>query len=136
MEIPTTFDLRLATEEDIPALDALIEASVRGLQAGDYSQAQIEGSLGTVLGLDTQLIRDGTYFVAEAVCNDQRSPSELQEKFPSGTKAHLHFSALNVRAEARTLQEPLTAVASQPWQKIKYLPRMGHPISCVGSMLT
>ena len=72
MEIPTTFRLRLATEEDIPALDALIEASVRGLQAGDYSQAQIEGALGTVLGLDTQLIRDETYFVAEAVGDDRR----------------------------------------------------------------
>jgi|SRR5580698_3796551 len=66
MEIEKHFELRPATEEDIPALDALIEASVRGLQAGDYSQAQIEGALGTVLGLDTQLIRDGTYFVAEA----------------------------------------------------------------------
>jgi GNAT superfamily N-acetyltransferase len=101
-----TFMLRLATEEDIPALDALIEASVRGLQAGDYSQAQIEGALGTVLGLDTQLIRDGTYFVAEVVCSDERSPSELREEFPSGAKAHLHFSTFNVRAEARTLQEP------------------------------
>jgi GNAT superfamily N-acetyltransferase len=60
------FCLRLATEADVPALNALIEASVRGLQAGDYTQAQIEGALGTVLGLDTQLIRDGTYFVAEA----------------------------------------------------------------------
>jgi GNAT superfamily N-acetyltransferase len=60
------FRLRLATEEDIPALHALIEASVRGLQAGDYTLAQIEGALGTVLGLDTQLIRDATYFVAEA----------------------------------------------------------------------
>lgn len=59
------FQLRLATEEDIPALHGLIEASVRGLQAGDYTPAQIEGSLGTVLGLDTQLIRDRTYFVAE-----------------------------------------------------------------------
>jgi GNAT superfamily N-acetyltransferase len=66
MEIEKHFELRPATEEDIPAVDALIEASVRGLQAGDYSQAQIEGALGTVLGLDTQLIRDGTYFVAEA----------------------------------------------------------------------
>jgi GNAT superfamily N-acetyltransferase len=66
MEISELFTLRLATEEDIPALDALIEASVRGLQAGDYTQAQIEGALGTVLGLDTQLIRDRTYFVAEA----------------------------------------------------------------------
>ena len=61
------FTLRLATEQDIPALHALIEASVRGLQAADYTQPQIEGALGTVLGLDTQLIKDRTYFVAEAV---------------------------------------------------------------------
>jgi GNAT superfamily N-acetyltransferase len=61
------FALRPATEEDIPALHLLIEASVRGLQVGDYTAAQIEGALGTVLGLDTQLIRDRTYFVAEAV---------------------------------------------------------------------
>jgi GNAT superfamily N-acetyltransferase len=58
------FTLRLATEDDIPLLHELIEASVRGLQAGDYTLAQIEGALGTVLGLDTQLIRDETYFIA------------------------------------------------------------------------
>jgi GNAT superfamily N-acetyltransferase len=61
------FQLRLATDEDVPALHGLIEASVRGLQARDYTPAQIEGALGTVLGLDTQLIHDRTYFVAEAV---------------------------------------------------------------------
>lgn len=60
-----SFALRLATAADIPALHALIEASVRGLQAGDYTPAQIEGALGTVLGLDTQLLADQTYFVAE-----------------------------------------------------------------------
>lgn len=60
------FCLRLATDEDIPALHRLIEASVRGLQGDDYTPAQIEGALGTVLGLDTQLLRDQTYFVAEA----------------------------------------------------------------------
>ena len=59
------FQLRLATEGDIPALHQLIEASVRGLQAGDYTPAQIEGALGSVLGLDTQLIADRTYFLAE-----------------------------------------------------------------------
>jgi GNAT superfamily N-acetyltransferase len=64
------FLLRLATEDDIPALHALIEVSVRGLQAGDYTPAQIEGALGTVLGLDTQLIRDRTYFVAESLIQD------------------------------------------------------------------
>lgn len=71
MHSPASFHLRLATEADIAALHALIEASVRGLQADDYSPAQIEGALGTVLGLDSQLIADGTYFVAEAVGPDE-----------------------------------------------------------------
>lgn len=61
------FRLRLATEDDVPDLRALIESSVRGLQAGDYTPAQIEGALGSVLGLDTQLIHDRTYFVAEPI---------------------------------------------------------------------
>jgi GNAT superfamily N-acetyltransferase len=60
------WQIRTARESDIPALHTLIEASVRGLQAGDYTPAQIEGALGTVLGLDTQLIRDQTYFLVEA----------------------------------------------------------------------
>jgi GNAT superfamily N-acetyltransferase len=66
------FFLRLATDEDIPALNDLIAASVRGLQRDDYTPAQIEGALGTVLGLDTQLIQDRTYFVGEAWPDPQR----------------------------------------------------------------
>ena len=58
--------LRLAVPEDVPILRELIEASVRGLQAQDYSQAQIEGAVKTVFGVDSQLMADGTYFVAEA----------------------------------------------------------------------
>ena len=58
------FTLRLASPEDIPALHLLIERSVRGLQQNDYSPAQIEGALGHALGLDTQLIEDQTYFIA------------------------------------------------------------------------
>src|ERR1700722_20574985 len=58
--------LRLANAPDEPALHALIAASVRGLQKNDYTPEQINGALGTVLGLDTQLVADGTYFVAEA----------------------------------------------------------------------
>lgn len=66
MSRETRIHLRKATPEDIPQLRGLIEASVRGLQAGDYSPAQIEGALQSVYGVDTQLIVDGTYFVAEA----------------------------------------------------------------------
>ena len=57
--------IRRATEADVPSLHVLIEASVRGLQANDYSPAEIEGALGHALGLDSQLATDGTYFVAE-----------------------------------------------------------------------
>jgi len=57
--------LRLASAADIPVLQLLIDASVRGLQAQDYSPSQIESALATVFGVDTQLIADGTYFVAE-----------------------------------------------------------------------
>ncbi|HEY4355829.1 MAG TPA: GNAT family N-acetyltransferase, partial [Acidobacteriaceae bacterium] len=41
----------------------LIELSVRGLQKNDYTPAQMAGALGHALGLDTQLVEDGTYFV-------------------------------------------------------------------------
>ncbi len=58
--------LRLAVPEDVPALRELIEASVRGLQTHDYTPAQIEGALKTVFGVDSQLIADGTYILAEA----------------------------------------------------------------------
>jgi len=57
--------IRLAEAGDIPSLRELIEVSVRGLQAGDYSAAQLESALRTVYGVDTQLIADGTYFAAE-----------------------------------------------------------------------
>ena len=58
--------LRLAVQEDIPILRQVIDASVRRLQTQDYTQAQIEGALKTVFGVDSQLISDGTYIVAEA----------------------------------------------------------------------
>jgi GNAT superfamily N-acetyltransferase len=48
-------------------LRELIDASVRGLQARDYTAAQIEGALAEVCSVDSQLIADGTYFIVEAI---------------------------------------------------------------------
>jgi GNAT superfamily N-acetyltransferase len=59
--------IRQAAADDVPVLRALIDASVRGLQARDYTPVQIESALATVYGVDTQLIADGTYFVAEVL---------------------------------------------------------------------
>ena len=60
------FHLRPATPEDIPHLRQIINASVRALQAADYTPAQLAGALHSVYGVDTQLIADGTYFAVEA----------------------------------------------------------------------
>jgi GNAT superfamily N-acetyltransferase len=60
-----TIRIRPAVSEDVPVLRILIDASVRRLQTQDYTPSQIESALATVYGVDTQLIADGTYFVAE-----------------------------------------------------------------------
>jgi GNAT superfamily N-acetyltransferase len=59
------WSLRLAREEDIAELEVLIESSVRELQSAFYSREQMDGALGSVFGVDRQLIRDQTYFVVE-----------------------------------------------------------------------
>jgi len=59
------FSLRVAVDADVDALTALIDASVRGLQANDYTPRQIEAALGRVFGVDRQLIADRTYFVVD-----------------------------------------------------------------------
>ena len=57
---------RRASLYDVPAIQRLIALSARVLSQQDYSATQIDAALGTALGVDSQLIRDGTYFVAEA----------------------------------------------------------------------
>ena len=62
----TMITIRKATLGDVPFLRSLISESVRILQASYYTPEQREGALGSVFGVDTQLILDGTYMVAEA----------------------------------------------------------------------
>src|SRR5580692_6323994 len=60
-----TLYLRTAAFAAIPALNALIARSARGLSTEDYRPAQVEGALRGAFGVDTQLLTDQTYFVAE-----------------------------------------------------------------------
>ena len=57
--------LRKATLDDVPQIEALIARSARGLSAADYRPAQVEGALRGAFGVDTQLLADQTYFLAE-----------------------------------------------------------------------
>jgi N-acetylglutamate synthase-like GNAT family acetyltransferase len=58
--------IRHAQMEDIPAVADLIRDSVSVLSLPYYTAKQIDSALAHVFGPDTQLILDGTYFVAEA----------------------------------------------------------------------
>jgi GNAT superfamily N-acetyltransferase len=59
------YSIRKATLADSAAIEQLIIASARGLSRANYSEEQIEGAIKTVFGVDTSLILDGTYFVAD-----------------------------------------------------------------------
>jgi GNAT superfamily N-acetyltransferase len=58
--------IRLATMDDLEELRALIDSSVRGLSVDYLTPEEIERELRFVISPDTQLIRDGTYYVAVA----------------------------------------------------------------------
>src|SRR5215203_2910624 len=57
--------VRKATLEDRDAIQRLIADSARLLSREHYRDVQIESAIETVFGVDTDLINDGTYFVAE-----------------------------------------------------------------------
>jgi GNAT superfamily N-acetyltransferase len=58
--------IRKATLADRAAIEQLIRKSARVLSRKDYSGEQIEAAIRSVFGVDTSLILDGTYFVAES----------------------------------------------------------------------
>ena len=61
------YEIRSARHNERPELEALIARSIRTLGASDYSAVQIEAALRGAFGVDSQLIKDGTYFV---VCDE------------------------------------------------------------------
>jgi GNAT superfamily N-acetyltransferase len=59
------FTSRLAVSADMPALGALMDAAISELQRGFLDDAEIASSR-AIMGIDTQLVDDGTYFVVES----------------------------------------------------------------------
>ena len=59
-----SFTTRIATADDIPAIAALMDRAIAELQRAYLSEAEIAASR-LSMGLDTQLIADGTYVVVE-----------------------------------------------------------------------
>ena len=59
------YGVRKATLADRDAITQLIAESARQLSRNEYSDQQIEAAIASIFGVDTDLIHDGTYFVAE-----------------------------------------------------------------------
>ena len=56
--------IRVATEDDLPALRAVMARAIAELQRDFLNPAQVAASA-KVMGLDTQLVADRTYLIAE-----------------------------------------------------------------------
>jgi GNAT superfamily N-acetyltransferase len=98
--------LRKATLADIPQIEALIARSARGLSTEDYRPAQVEGALRAAFGVDTQLLADQTYFVAEqdgrfVGCGGWSYRSTL---FGSDARAGRDSSTLDPRTQAAKIR--------------------------------
>jgi GNAT superfamily N-acetyltransferase len=61
---PALFSHRLATSADLPELEALMHQSIRTFVGAYLDPARVDASF-DIMGVDTQLIDDGTYFVVE-----------------------------------------------------------------------
>jgi acyl-CoA thioesterase FadM/GNAT superfamily N-acetyltransferase len=108
---PTTktapaYSIRKATLDDRGALESLIARSARALTLGTYTPRQVETALRSAFGVDSQLISDGTYLVAEANgsivgCGGW---SRRRTLFGGDARAHRDSSELDPRRDAAKIR--------------------------------
>lgn len=63
-ETKRAWRVRIATHDDIPRIRGLMDRSIRQLMTSFLSREEIEASF-EIMGIDTQLIEDGTYFAID-----------------------------------------------------------------------
>jgi N-acetylglutamate synthase-like GNAT family acetyltransferase len=87
--------IRPARAGDIPTLTDLIDQSFRILSVHTYDEAQIEAAIRQFVGVDMQMIADGTYYVAEiageiAGCGGWSRRKQLYGRGQPGADADAH----------------------------------------------
>ena len=60
----SVLEIRIARPAELDALHALMELAIGALLKPFLNEAEIASSR-TIMGLDSQLVKDGTYFVVE-----------------------------------------------------------------------
>jgi GNAT superfamily N-acetyltransferase len=106
MSASERLEIRGATLDDVAAIESLIARSAHGLSAGDYSPEQVDGALRGAFGVDTQLLRDGTYFVVH--CGGELAGcggwSYRRTLFGSDARADRDPQALDPRTDAAKIR--------------------------------
>ena len=117
--------LRTAVSADIPQIEALIARSARGLSTDDYGPSQIEAALRGAFGVDTQLLADRTYFVADedsrmVGCGGWSFRSTL---FGSDRQAGRDSSTLDPRTQAAKIRAFFVdpAAARRGFQRVELM---------------
>jgi YbgC/YbaW family acyl-CoA thioester hydrolase len=93
------YSIRKAVLDDRGALESLIARSARELTLGAYSPRQIETALRAAFGVDTQLIQDGTYLVAEANGSMVGCGGWSRRRTLFGGDAHAHRDSAELNPE-------------------------------------
>jgi GNAT superfamily N-acetyltransferase len=102
-----SYRLRKATLEDQPTLRELIARSIRKLGADDYTPEQIDAALRGAFGVDSALIRDGTYFVAVTDTDEIVACggwSRRRTLFGSDARAERDEASLDPRTDAAKIR--------------------------------
>jgi GNAT superfamily N-acetyltransferase len=123
MTIPGRATIRPATAADIPEMEALIARSGIALSKGFYTDEQAQAVTRHVFGVDTQLIKDGTYFVVE------RDGALLA--CGGWSKRATLFGADRTKADADPLLDP----AAQPGRIRAFFVDPSVPRQGLGTML-
>lgn len=100
------YTIRTATPADTGKLRELVEVSARVLGRPFYTEPQIESALGSAWGVDTQLIRDGTFFIVEAanLCAGCGGWSWRKTLFGADSQQGREAARLNPRTDAARIR--------------------------------
>lgn len=102
------FKIRNARIDEVGELTELIKSSVRGLQANDYTKSELEAAIDSVYGVDTQLIQDGTYFVAETIPTREDGDEATKVACGGWSKRKTLYGADHWTEREDTLLDPQT----------------------------
>lgn len=96
--------LRTANDQDIPAIETLMRASVLGLFPGFHDDAETAAAAEFITELDRDLVSDGTFFVIE-------EEDELVACGGWSRRAKLHTGTGHTHEEDARLLDPATEPA-------------------------